>query len=114
MLGVDQQPVVAAVRQLLRNGRTVRVQEQAHFRFAFAQLFLEFGATERGFGHSRILLSGCQSFLVYRRSSISKVACRVNFASTVCPAVMACRAAESSEGVVNELIQKIPSDGESA
>src|SRR5258707_13552963 len=91
MLGVDQQPVVAAVRQLLGNRWAVRVQEQAHFWLALSQLFLEFGDPERGFGHSRILLSGCQSFLVYRRSSISKVACHVNFVSTVCPAVMAFR-----------------------
>ena len=32
VLGVDQQPVVAAVGQLLGHGGAVRVQEQAHLR----------------------------------------------------------------------------------
>jgi hypothetical protein len=54
VLGVDQQPVVAAVGQLLGNGGAVSVQEQAHLRRAFAQLFLEIGATEGGFGHRKI------------------------------------------------------------
>ena len=56
VLGINQQPVVTAVGQLLGDGRAVRVQEQTHLGRAFAQLLLEVGATKGGFGHSRFLL----------------------------------------------------------
>ena len=56
VLRVDQQPVVAAVRQLFGNGRTVRVQEQAQFRRAAAQLLLEFRSADRCMHGDTLLL----------------------------------------------------------
>ena len=52
VLGIHKQPVIAAVGQLLGDSRAVGVQEQTHLGRAFAQLFLEIGATDGGFGHS--------------------------------------------------------------
>ena len=42
MLGVDQQPIVSGVRELLGDGWTVSVEEQAHFGLSGSQLLLEF------------------------------------------------------------------------
>ena len=51
VLGVDQKPVVSAVRELLGNGRAVSVEEQAHLGAAGAELLLEFRSAEGGVGH---------------------------------------------------------------
>ena len=51
VLCIDQQPVVAAVRQLFGDGGTVRIQEQAELGLSFAQLFLKLSSTEY-FTHS--------------------------------------------------------------
>ena len=50
MLGVDQQPVVTGVGELLGHGGAVGVQEKAHLGLAVAQLLLELGA---GYGDVR-------------------------------------------------------------
>ena len=55
VLGIDQQPIVAAVGQLFGDGGAVRVEEQAHLGRAIAQLLLEVSATEGGFGHRKFL-----------------------------------------------------------
>ncbi len=47
MLGIDEQPVIAAMGKLFCHGRAVRVQKQAHLGLAFAQLFLELSASQR-------------------------------------------------------------------
>jgi hypothetical protein len=52
VLGVDQQPVVAAVSQLLGDGGAVRIEKQTKLGFAFAQLLLELGSSERFTTHS--------------------------------------------------------------
>ena len=46
VLGIHQQPVVAAVRQLLGNGGAVRIHEQAELGPALAQLLLKLGSAE--------------------------------------------------------------------
>src|SRR4029077_3956039 len=51
VLGVDEQPIVTAVRQLLRDSGGMRVQEDAEFGSSSAQLFFEFGACEATSGH---------------------------------------------------------------
>src|SRR5947199_76594 len=50
VLGIDQQPVVTAVGELLSDGGAVSVEKQSEFGFAFAQLLLEVSAT-KGLGH---------------------------------------------------------------
>src|SRR4029077_1622528 len=56
VLGVDEEPVVSAVRELLGDRRTVRVEEQAHLGLAGAQLLFELGSAQCGVGHMKILL----------------------------------------------------------
>ncbi len=51
VLGVDQQPVVSAVRELLGDGGAVGVEEQAHLGLSGAELLFEFGSAECGVGH---------------------------------------------------------------
>jgi hypothetical protein len=55
VLGIDKQPVVAAVRELFRYRGAVGIQEQSHFRLACAQLFFEFGSGEFFYGHVWLL-----------------------------------------------------------
>ena len=50
MLRIHQQPVIATVRQLFGNSRTMRVEEQAHLGFAFSQLLLKFRSAQ-SFNH---------------------------------------------------------------
>ena len=57
VLGVDQQPVVSAVRELLGDRRAVGVEEQAHLGLSGAELLLEFGSAECGVGHEK---SSCE------------------------------------------------------
>ena len=51
MLRIHQQPIVAAMGQLLGDRRTVRIHEQAELGLPFAQLFLKLSSTEY-FTHS--------------------------------------------------------------
>src|SRR3989442_695202 len=49
--GLDLQPVIATVRQLLRNRRAVRIEEQAQLRAPFSELLLKLRPTN-SFTHS--------------------------------------------------------------
>ena len=51
VLGIDEQPVVSAVRELLGDGGAVGVEEQAHLGLSGAQLLFELGSAECGVGH---------------------------------------------------------------
>ena len=55
VLGIDEQPVVAAVRDLFGDGGAMRVEEQADLGRALMQLLFEFGTAQRGFGHAKFL-----------------------------------------------------------
>src|SRR5215813_8086610 len=55
VLGVYEQPVVAGMRELLGDGWTVGVQEQAHLRLACAQLLFEIGTVQFFCGHDWLL-----------------------------------------------------------
>ena len=55
MLGVDEQPVVSAVRELFGDGGAVSVEEQAHLGLSGAELLFEFGSAECGVGHGVLL-----------------------------------------------------------
>jgi hypothetical protein len=55
VLGIDQQPVIAAVRKLFGDCGTVGVEEQAYLWRALMQLLLEFGTAQCGFGHAKFL-----------------------------------------------------------
>ncbi len=55
VLGIDEQPVVAAVRELLGDRGTVRVEEQADLWRALMQLLFEFGTAQSRFGHAKSL-----------------------------------------------------------
>jgi hypothetical protein len=46
VLGVNQQPVIAAEGQLFYNGRAVGIDKQAKLRLTFTQLFLELRSTQ--------------------------------------------------------------------
>ena len=70
VLRVHQQPVVAAVRELLGDGWTVRVQKQSQFRSTRTQLLLEFGAGQRCI-HRQILLMSAVTGVNGRTGSIS-------------------------------------------
>src|SRR5262245_35291646 len=56
MLCIDQQPVITAMRQLLRNGRTMGIHEEPKFRTAFSHLILELGSGQSGLTHVLLLL----------------------------------------------------------
>src|SRR5258708_7833266 len=56
MLGIDQQPVVTAVRKLFGDSGAVSVEEQAHLGRSSTQLLLEFETVESGVGHTVVLL----------------------------------------------------------
>ena len=64
VLRVDQQPVVAAVGELLDRGRAVRIDEQAHLRLVVPQCGLEL-CTGQAVAHSVLLL--CSSIRAARR-----------------------------------------------
>src|SRR6266446_2429759 len=55
MLRVHQQPVVAAVSELLGDGGAVRVEEQAELGLARSKLLLEINTTQGGIGHESLL-----------------------------------------------------------
>ena len=63
VLAVDQEPVVAAVGELLGDRGAVGVEEQAHLGLSGAELLFEFGSGECGVGHCDLLKSNC---VVYR------------------------------------------------
>ncbi len=56
MLGVDQQPVVSTVSELLGDRGAVGIEEQPHLGRSGTELLLEFGSAESGVGHGEILL----------------------------------------------------------
>jgi hypothetical protein len=55
VLGVDEKPVVAGMSELLGDGGAVRVEKEAEFRMAIAELLFEIGARSGGFGHGSLL-----------------------------------------------------------
>ena len=48
MLRVHEQPVVAAVSELLGNGRAVRVEKETELRLARSKLLFEINTTQGG------------------------------------------------------------------
>src|SRR5579872_178042 len=51
MLGVDEQPIVATVGELLGDGGTMRIEEETHLGLSGAQLLFKFGSAECGVWH---------------------------------------------------------------
>ena len=51
VLGIDEEPIVSAMRELLGDGGAVGVEEQAHLGLAGAQLLFELGSARCGVGH---------------------------------------------------------------